>query len=117
MKKLFIILVSLVSFASAQDSAAVKSPKNPIRQFKVWVDGKQYDADDIDVICVEDNFSTEANFRWTLTDSTGVVLAQGFLKMSGPDYVDYITKPNHGQRAAAYVMRSLNLVSRPNRRQ
>lgn len=116
MKKVIMVALGLMSMAYAQDSSAVKAKKNPIREFKVWYDGKQYDADDLDVLCVEDDFATFANLRWTLTDSTGVQLAQGFIKMTGTDYTDYITKPNHGQRAVSFVMRELNLVSRPNRR-
>ena len=117
MKKTLIIILGLFSFAHAQDSSVVKAKKNPIREIKVWYDGKSYDADDLDVYCVEDDLSTFANFRWTLTDSTGKQLAQGFVKMTGDDYVDYITKPNHGQRAVQFVMRELNLSARPSRRQ
>lgn len=117
MKKAIIVFFGLMSFAYAQDSTSVKAKKNPVKEFKVWYDGKSYDADDLDVMCVEDDLSTFANFRWTLTDSTGKSLAMGFLKMTGADYADYISKPNHGQKAVNWVMKELNLVARPNRRQ
>lgn len=117
MKKVAMIALGLMSMAYAQDSTSVKAKKNPIKEFKVWYDGKSYDADDLDVLCVEDDFETFANLRWTLKDSTGVQLSQGFMKMTGADYIDYLTKPNHGQKAVNYVMKQLNLQSRPNRRQ
>jgi BioD-like phosphotransacetylase family protein len=100
---LAIIMLSFTFGAEAQ------SKKNPIREFKIWANGQQLDADNLDVICVEEDFETFANFRWTLTDSTGQTLSQGFLKMTGTDYADYITKPNHGNAAVLFVMRELKL--------
>lgn len=117
MKKVVLILAGLISFAYAQDSVNVRTQKNPVKQFKVWYDGKQYDADDLDVICVEEDFATFATFRWTLTDSLGTNIAMGYVRMQGADYEDYVTKPNHGQKAVSYVMTQLNLVPRPKRRQ
>lgn len=113
MKKVAMIALGLMSMAYAQDSTSVKAKKNPIKEFKVWYDGKSYDADDLDVLCVEDDFETFANLRWTLKDSTGVQLSQGFMKMTGADYKDYLAKPNHGKTAVSFVMKELNLQSRP----
>jgi len=110
MKQALIAIFALFALgASAQDSTNVKAKKNSIKQFKVWYNGQQYDADDLDVFCVEDDFENFANFRWSLTDSTGVKLAQGNLIMKGADYADYITKPNHRQKAVKWVMGQLNL--------
>ena len=110
MKKVVLILAGLVSFAYAQDSTG-KRPV-PVSNFKVWVDGKQVDASMIDVDCVEDDLATTANFRYTLKDSTGAQLAQGFIKMTGADYAQYITAPNHADRATNWVIRQLNLARR-----
>ena len=110
MKKLIIILAGLVSFACAQDSTG-KRPV-PVARFKVWVDGKQVDASLIDVDCVEDDLATTANFRYTLKDSTGASLAQGFIKMTGADYAQYSTQNNHAQRATNWVIQQLNLARR-----
>lgn len=110
MKKVVFILAGLISFACAQDSAG-KRPV-PVAKFKVWVDGKQVDASLIDVDCVEDDLATTANFRYTLKDSTGAQLAQGFLKMTGSDYAQYSTQNNHAQRATNWVIQQLNLARR-----
>jgi hypothetical protein len=103
---LAIIILSFTIGAEAQ----IK--KNPIKEFKIWVNGQQLDAGNLNVICVEDDLETFANFKWTLTDSTGQTLSQGFMKMTGADYADYVTKPNHGDRAVLFVMRELKLVRR-----
>ena len=110
MKKVIIIFAGLVSFAYAQDSTG-KRPV-PVAKFKVWVEGKQVDASMIDVDCVEDDLATTANFRYTLKDSTGAQLAQGFIKMTGADYTQYSTQNNHAQRATNWVIQQLNLARR-----
>jgi len=110
MKKIVMILAGLISFAFAQDSAG-KRPV-PVAKFKVWVDGKQVDASLIDVDCVEDDLATTANFRYTLKDSTGAQLAQGFIKMTGADYMQYSTQNNHAQRGTNWVIQQLNLARR-----
>ena len=118
MKKVLIAIFALMTVgASAQDSTSVKTKKNPIKQIKIWYNGQQFDADDLDVLCVEDDFETFANFRWSLMDSTTRILAQGYLIMKGDDYVDYLTKPNHGQKAIRWVMAQLNLQAGVQRRQ
>ena len=110
MKKVVMIIAGLVSFAYAQDSTG-KRPV-PVAKFKVWVDGKQVDASLIDVDCVEDDLATTANFRYTLKDSTGASLAQGFIKMTGADYAQYSTQNNHAQRGTNWVIQQLNLARR-----
>ena len=110
MKKVVLILAGLVSFAYAQDSTG-KRPV-PVTKFKVWVEGKQVDASMIDVNCVDDDLATTANFRYTLKDSTGATLAEGFIKMTGADYTQYSTLNNHAQRATNWVIQQLNLARR-----
>lgn len=105
----YILAIIMLSFTIGAHAQAKKSP---IKEFKIWVNGQQLDADNLDVLCVEDDLETFANFKWTLTDSTGQTLSQGFIKMTGADYADYITKPNHGDRAILFVMRELKLVRR-----
>jgi hypothetical protein len=120
MKQVLIAIFALLAVGvSAQDSTATqaKAKKNPIKEIKIWYNGQQFDADDLDVLCVEDDFETFANFRWSLMDSTTRILAQGYLIMKGDDYVDYLTKPNHGQKAVRWVMAQLNLQAGVQRRQ
>lgn len=115
MKKAIFILFALVSFAQAQDSSQVKARKNPIKEFKIWVNGQLLNADNLDVLCVEDDLETYANFRYTLKDSTGMQLANGFLKMEGQTYQQYLTQARHGERATAWVMQQLNIQQRAQR--
>jgi hypothetical protein len=105
----YILAIIMLSFTIGVQAQAKKSP---IKEFKIWVNGQQLDADNLDVLCVEDDLETFANFKWTLTDSTGQTLSQGFIKMTGADYAEYVTKPNHGDRAVLFVMRELKLVRR-----
>jgi len=109
MKKVVFILAAIVGTAQAQDST--KKPI-PVQKFKVWNNGASVDATDIDVDCVEDDFATFANFKYTLKDSTGQTLAMGFLKMTGADYKQYITLNNHADRAEAWVLRELRIQRR-----
>jgi hypothetical protein len=110
MKSIIIVIAGLFSIASAQDTVG-KRPV-PVAKFKVWVEGKQIDASLIDVDCVEDDLASTANFRYILKDSTGVQLAQGYIKMTGADYVQYSTQNNHAQRGTNWVLQQLNLARR-----
>lgn len=112
MKKIIIIIAGLFSFAHAQDSTQVREKRKPIKEFKIWVNGQLLDADNLDVICVEDDFDSFANFRYNLSDSTGKSLVSGFIKMEGQAYRQYLSQPNHGDRATAWVMQQLNLQQR-----
>ena len=97
MKRIIFILLALVSVAQAQDSAAVRSKRQPIKEFKIWYQGQLLDADNLEVDCVEDDLSTFANFKYTLTDSIGQTLAMGFLKMTGPR-VQSVSDPSKPRR-------------------
>lgn len=110
MKSIIIIISGLISMACAQDTIG-KRPV-PVAKFKVWVDGKQIDASLIDVDCVEDDLATAANFRYTLKDSSGAQLVQGYIKMTGADYTQYSTQNNHAQRGTNWVIQQLNLARR-----
>jgi hypothetical protein len=109
MKKVVFIIAAIIGTAQAQDST--KKPI-PVQKFKVWNNGASVDATDIDVDCVEDDFATFANFKYTLKDSTGQTLAMGYLKMTGGDYRQYLTQPNHADRAEAWVLRELRIQRR-----
>jgi len=109
MKKVLIIIAALFGTAQAQDST--KKPI-PVQKFKVWSNGVFVDATDIDVDCVEDDLATFANFKYRLKDSSGQTLAMGFLKMTGPDYRQYITQNNHADRAEAWVLKELRIQRR-----
>jgi hypothetical protein len=97
---------------NAQDSSNVKPKKRPIDKVKIWKDGKMYDADDINVICVYDDFESSAKLYYELKDSTGMIVTSGNIEINGADYLDYASKPNHPDRAVILTMKYLNIQTR-----
>ena len=112
---LTLLIVAFGFFASAQDSAVVKTNKKPIDKVKVWKDGKVYDADDIDVVCVYNDLSSVARFYYRLEDSTGAVVSDGNVEIKGDDYQKLSSLPNFNDRAVVMVMRYLNVSNRERR--
>lgn len=115
MKKLIVFLFIAISFASYSQTDSTKPNKRPIDKVKVWQNGVVYDADDIDVVCVWDDLATTARFYYTLSDSTGAVVTSGNVELTGAKYQDYVSKPNHDDRAIILVMRELNVRQREQR--
>lgn len=105
-----LIVISCNGFAQINDYT--KPKKNPIDKVKVWTNGSIYDADDLDVICVFEDYSNKVRWYYTLTDSTGAVVASGNVELTGDKYKDFASKPNHADRAVLLVMRELNLKQR-----
>lgn len=123
MRYILILFVALFSFsASAQDSIpqpvadSVRPNKRPIKEVKVWKDGKQYDANDIDVVCAYDNFESSATLYFKLTDSTGAIVSDGNITISGADYVEWASKPRHNVTGTNYAIKYLNLQETVRRR-
>lgn len=124
MKKTIIALFTLVAInATGQDSTVVvndttsKPNKRPIKEIKIWNDGKQYDANNIDVVSAYDDFESSATLYYKLTDSLGVVVAQGNVVISGEEYKQWAARPNHNRTGTNYVIRQLNLSEAARRRQ
>jgi hypothetical protein len=109
---LFIVFMGMAFSLTAQDSSNVKTKKRPIDKVKIWKDGKMYDADDINVICVYDDFESSAKLYYELKDSTGMIVTSGNIEINGADYLDYATKPNHPDRAVILTMKYLNIQTR-----
>lgn len=123
MRYILILFVALFSFsASAQDSIpqpvtdSIRPNKRPIREIKVWKDGKQYDANDIDVVCAYDNFESSATLYFKLSDSTGAIVTDGNIIISGADYVEWASKPRHNVTGTNYAIKFLNLQEIARRR-
>jgi hypothetical protein len=112
---LTLLIVAFGFFASAQDSAVVKSSKKPIDKIKVWKDGKVYDADDIEVVCVYNDMESVARFYYRLEDSTGAVVSDGNVEIKGDDYKRLSTLNNWNDRAVVMVMQSLNVKGKEQR--
>lgn len=109
--KVLLLSMFVCSYIFSQDSAIVKRGK-PIDKVKIWKNGKSFDADDIDVVCAYEDYESSATLYYTLRDSTGSVIAHGNVIISGADYIDFKTKPNHADRAILYTMRYLNIQER-----
>jgi len=122
MKLNFLVLALFATVAvSAQDTLAVaqdstRPNKRPIREVKIWRDGKQYDANDIDVVIAFDNCESSATLYYKLSDSTGAIVADGNIIIQGNDYKDWVSKPNHNRTATNFAMRHLNLQEAARRR-
>jgi hypothetical protein len=109
---LFAVFMGMAFSVTAQDSSKVKTKKRPIDKVKIWKDGKMYDADDINVICVYDDFESSAKLYYELKDSTGMIVTSGNIDINGADYLDYASKPNHPDRAVILTMKYLNIQTR-----
>jgi hypothetical protein len=126
---LAIIAMSLAFEAGAQtrpartatnnQSAVVDSVKAPKRKgidvnpVKVWKDGKTVDGVDLDVDVAYEDLDNMVRFYYQLKDSAGVQIANGNVEVTGKDYDDYKTLPNHAQRAYNIVLRHLRLQAKP----
>lgn len=115
MKQLITLAFLILSFSAFAQKDSTRPNKRPIDKVKVWVNGVNYDADDIDVVCVWDDLATTARFYYTLSDSTGKVVTTGNVELTGAKYQEYASKPNHDDRAVVLVMRELNVRQREQR--
>ena len=112
MKQLITLAFLILSFSAFAQKDSTRPNKRPIDKVKVWVNGVNYDADDIDVVCVWEDYMNVVRWYYTLSDSTGAVVASGNVELTGDKYKDFASKPNHADRAVLLVMRELNLKQR-----
>lgn len=123
MRYILILFVAIFSVTGyAQDSIpsvvtdSVRPNKRPIKEVKIWRDGVQYDANDIDVVIAFDNCESSATIYYKLSDSTGAIVADGNIIIAGADYREWASKPNHNRTATNYAMKYLNLQETARRR-
>jgi hypothetical protein len=94
---------------------SVKSPKKKgidVNPVKVWKDGKTIDGVDLDVDVAFEDLDNMVRFYYQLKDSTGAQIASGNVEVTGADYDDYKTKPNHARAAYQIVLKYLRLQQR-----
>jgi hypothetical protein len=130
MKYILTIIAVILAFAAGaqtrpartatnNQSAVVDSVKAPKRKgidvnpVKVWRDGKTVDGVDLDVDVAYEDLDKMVRFYYQLKDSAGVQIANGNVEVTGKDYDDYKTLPNHAQRAYNIVLRHLRLQQKP----
>jgi hypothetical protein len=127
MKKVIIVLCAFIALnAQAQRRTAVnnqpvvvdsvKAPKKKgidVNPVKVWKDGKVVDGVDLDVDVAFEDLDNMVRFYYQLKDSTGAQIANGNVEMSGADYDDYKSKPNHNRTAYNFVLKYLRLQQKP----
>jgi hypothetical protein len=92
---------------------ALKKKGIDVNPVKVWKDGKTVDGVDLDVDVAYEDLDKMVRFYYQLKDSTGAQIASGNVEVSGKDYDDYKTLPNHAQRAYNIVLRHLRLQQKP----
>jgi hypothetical protein len=95
------------------DSARPKRKGIDVNPVKVWRDGKTVDGVDLDVDVAYEDLNNMVRFYYQLKDSAGVQIANGNVEVTGKDYDDYKTLPNHAQRAYNIVLRHLRLQAKP----
>jgi hypothetical protein len=98
------------------DSVVVKPVKKKgieVNPVKVWKNGASVNAVDLDVAVAYEDFDSMVRFYYELKDSTGVQIANGNVEVTGADYDDYKSKPNHDKRAYQIVLKYLRLQQKP----
>jgi len=95
------------------DSARPKRKGIDVNPVKVWRDGKTVNGVDLDVDVAYEDLDNMVRFYYQLKDSAGVQIANGNVEVTGKDYDDYKTLPNHAQRAYNLVLRHLRLQQKP----
>jgi hypothetical protein len=94
---------------------SVKAPKKKgidVNPVKVWRDGRTVDGVDLDVDVAFEDLDNMVRFFYQLKDSAGVQIASGNVEVTGADYDDYKTKPNHARAAYQIVLKYLRLQQR-----
>jgi hypothetical protein len=95
------------------DSSRIKKKGIDVNPVKVWKDGQTVDGVDLDVDVAYEDLDKMVRFYYQLKDSAGVQIANGNVEVTGKDYDDYKTLPNHAQRAYNIVLRHLRLQQKP----
>lgn len=108
---LFIGMMAMAQTDSTKPSQPVRE-KKPIKEFKIWKNGQQFDASDIDLVCVFDDYKTTARVYYEISDSLGVVVANGNIDITGADYQQYVNKNDHPDTALRLTLKALKLQER-----
>lgn len=106
-------LFAVMTMAQADSTARpVLREKKPIKEFKIWKNGQQFDASDIDLVCIFDDYASKATVYYEITDSTGIVVANGNIDFIGADYELYVNRAKHPETALTLTLKALRLQQR-----
>ena len=105
-------LFAVMTMAQTDTTARPVREKKPIKEFKIWKNGQQFDASDIDLVCIFDDYATKATVYYEITDSTGLVVANGNIDFTGDDYEMYVNRAKHPETALNLTMKALRLQAR-----
>jgi hypothetical protein len=94
-------------------NSLIKKKGIDVNPVKVWRNGATLDGVDLDVSVAYEDLENMVRFYYELKDSTGAQIANGNVEVTGEDYDDYKTKPNHDKRAYQIVLRYLRLQAKP----
>lgn len=95
-----------------RDTAVLKNNKRAIERVKIWSNGQTFLADEITVICAYENYVDVIRWYYTLNDSTGSIVTSGNVELKNEKYIDFVSKPNHADRAIVIVMNELGLIEK-----
>ena len=81
-----------------------------IQPIDLWVDGSSKQATHLTLIITFDNLSTEAVFKYTLSDGDNNALITGLLPIDGDAYQTWGQSTDANTDAYIYAAAQLNLV-------
>ena len=81
-----------------------------IQPVSIWYNGEMVAATIFNLISINDNLSTTANFYYQLLSSANIQLAQGNITMDGIDYTNYCTSIDSNNYAYEWAATKLGLT-------
>jgi hypothetical protein len=86
-----------------------------IQPVNIWIDGEIKTGINFSVICVNDNYESQATNYWQIYDIENISISQGNLTISGQDYIDWGNVPANSINTWIYnwSAQQLNLVIIP----
>lgn len=81
-----------------------------IQPIDLWVDGASKQAIQLTLVSTFDNLSTEAVFKYTLSDGENNALISGLLPIDGDDYQTWGQSTDANSDAYLYAANKLNLT-------
>lgn len=81
-----------------------------IQPISIWHNGSSLEATIFNLIGESDNLIDSAKFSYQLYTQDNIVLASGYLSMSGDDYIIYSSNPDSNNYAYSWGATQLNIT-------